>query len=166
MPKQDAHSAQIVIEARKLVGSLAVPYSGPHQGLSWERGFDCSGAVSKVVDVVGLGIRHIRHTNEYYDYFGIHIHPDFVRAGDLVFFSYRGYVPDHMGIMVTRTRCVHAAKEGRVVECDISIIAPTRINVEPHPSYPDIHQLYSQNPIGFKRPTLPSRGDRYRTPII
>jgi hypothetical protein len=85
----------------------------------------------------------IRHTNEYFDQFGVLVHSGLQHAGDLVFFSRKGFAPTHIGIMISKFQYIHAP--GR----DESAIGIERLTRKEIPMKEG--QIYNVNPIGFKR---------------
>lgn len=140
--------------ASSYIGFPAIKYEGQDVGCS-ENGFDCSGFVKFLLKMAKYPGHIPRHTNEFFDSFGILIHEQFREAGDLIFFSYKGGIyPDHIGVMISRDEYVHSPGKNERVICsgvfEQKIIEP-RCNTQ---------QIYFSNPIGFKRITV---GDgRYR----
>ena len=115
-------------------------------GCNPETGFDCSGFVRYVLIRSGIYIADdIRHASEFLDKFGILVQRH--RPGDLVSFSKEGRAPKHMGIMINDMEYVHSpGRNGtRVVLAELK---RESISLK----YPD--QLYLENPIGFKTPTV------------
>lgn len=87
----------------------------------------------------------IRHASEFLDKFGVYT--QIYRPGDLIFFSKEGRAPKHMGIVINGTEYIHSP--GRYG----TNVAVAEIKREPIPlKYND--QLYLENPIGFKAPTI------------
>ena len=158
----------IVEMATSLLGSLSMRYviGQPELGQSPETGFDCSGFAKYVLSQVGLYIpdyigmdgarRPIRHANEFWDYYGV-MTENQPEPGDLIFFSRKGIIPTHMGIVRDQGSYIHAPgnddSEVRIDEIKIEAIEPedgtSRI-------------LYIANPIGFKVPTRQSDSPTYR----
>ena len=104
---------------------------------------------------------NIRHSNEYFDSFGIIVHEGLHGIGDLVFFSKNGFVPTHMGIMLSETEYIHSPGHlERKVE--VSRLASTEIIIGSPGTFgcPVPAPIYRRNPIGFKR--IAMRGDRYQ----
>lgn len=136
---------RIITEALKWEGYPSVKYRSPEQGRSPETGFDCSGFVTFVLHEVGVGLPDIRHTNEYFDAYGIYVHDP--KPGDLIFFSKKGYAPTHMGFVYDQDHFIQApGHDHRVVEVTKWLTAP--------PTGSGEHRIYTRNPIGFKRPAL------------
>lgn len=112
-------------------------------------GFDCSGYVNFLLNECRYPGPIPRHCNEFFDSFGICIHDQFRREGDLVFFSFKsgGLYPDHMGILISKDQYVHSpGKDGKVVCID-------NLETKKIPdNKPD--QIYAINPIGIKRITV------------
>lgn len=130
-------------DALKFVGYPSMRYKHPFIGLD-ESGFDCSGFISFLLKRRDLYIGSRRHTNEFFDSFGVFIHSEALDRGDLVFFSWDGYVPRHIGVMISKDKYIHApGRDNTVVEIDT--LKMTEI-CSPNPG-----QIYFHNPIGFKR---------------
>src|ERR1035437_4476444 len=99
----------ITEEALKWLGHPSVLYRFPEVGITPEEGFDCSGFVKFVLEKTGIDLPpEIRHTNEFFDSFGVLVHFGLQNAGDLVFFSKNGTGPTHMGIVISETQYIHA----------------------------------------------------------
>jgi cell wall-associated NlpC family hydrolase len=138
-----------VLMALKYLGYPSIRYKGVHVG-NTVSGFDCSGYTNFLLNKAKYPGQIPRHCNEFFDLFGILIHDQFRKAGDLVFFSSRskGIRPDHMGVLVSRDKFIHSpGKDGKVVCVD-------EIEKEIIRSDNSIMQIYSDNPIGFKRITI------------
>jgi hypothetical protein len=142
---------KLAIEALKYVGSHAIYYDGPEKGMSPTEGFDCSGFPTFLLKEVGFpNPENLRHVNEYFDRFGVFVHYGLQDAGDLVFFSWGGIYPRHMGILVSPERYVHVHQGKRRIEAR---------NLKQRIIEPTEGQIYNVNPIGFKRPAI--RNDRF-----
>ncbi len=143
-----------------LIGTASVPYTGPEQGQDPAEGFDCSGFATFVLEASGVDIgtyigrdgqeRPIRHSNEYWDHFGVFVHEGSHVPGDLIFFSRNGYVPTHMGIVADNETYIHAP--GRVNTHVQRELIPETTAIVPRIESND-RQLYLHNPIGFKAVT-------------
>jgi len=158
----------IVDIASELIGSPSIKYvsGSPELGQSPETGFDCSGFVGFVLREAGLYIpdytgqdgvtRPIRHCNELWDSYGVTVHDGLHDTGDLIFFSRRGIMPTHIGILLDKEVYVHApGKDGT----NVTVKEIRAEAIDPKPGY---RQLYLRNPIGFKSPTLPIDNPTYR----
>ena len=134
---------QVLQKATSYLGAPSVPYTNPENGQDPENGFDCSGFVTRVLEETGIDLpRGIRHSNEYFDKFGILIHA--YKPGDLIFYSYKGTAPNHMGIIYDEDSYIHAP--GRInTQVEIKKIKRTPINASGE------EVIYTHNPIGFKR---------------
>lgn len=133
----------------------------PELGQSPIDGFDCSGFVRFVLQQSGLHVpdfigmdgakRPIRHANEFWDHYGIGVHPEMRQTGDLIFFSRNGRFPTHVGIVRDPESYIHApGRDNTWVE--IASIAFRVIESE----------FYSVDPIGFKAPTVANESPTYR----
>mgnify|MGYP001572070628 FL=1 len=119
-------------------------------GCSPETGFDCSGLALYVLGLVNISVpADIRHCSEFFDRFGVYVHYKFRQPGDLVFFSPKGRAPRHMGIMIDNHKYIHSpGKNGEKVG-----IAKLHRETLAHTGK---GQLYTENPIGFKRVVIKS----------
>lgn len=99
--------------------------------------------------------RPIRHANEFLDHYGIPIHHGQQTSADLVVFSRNGESPTHIGIMLDPSNFVHApGNNGTTVIVDqLAITAIAKLKAG---------SMYNENPIGFKRPTVPIVEPTYR----
>lgn len=135
--------ADIIVEqALRYEGTPTRRYTDPESGMNPEEGFDCSGLVTRVLTDVGFA-PEVRHANEYFNQWGVPVHEELRRKGDLVFFSARGRWATHIGIMVDEESFIHARPRFETV-----LIEPLRDQMiigEPE------EQLYIRNPIGFRR---------------
>ncbi|MFA6338497.1 MAG: NlpC/P60 family protein [Candidatus Paceibacterota bacterium] len=122
----------------------AVKYTDPSKG-SDKSGFDCSGFVLFLLRELNFPVpQEIRHVNEFYNSFGIHIHDEARMSGDLIFWSRKGTIPTHIGILVNDTYYIHSpGKTGRFVSIEEIKYEPIISKAEP--------KIYFKNPIGFKR---------------
>lgn len=157
--------------AEELIGAPSMLYAGAEQGMSPEEGFDCSGFVTFVLQASGVTIgtytgrdgyeRPIRHSNEYWDYFGVAVHDGAQLPGDLIFFSRNGFVPTHIGIVADDNTFIHAP--GRTNTQVIREVLPKATPITPRVALTE-RQLYMHNPIGFKAVTcqLKTPNDRYQ----
>jgi len=115
----DAPSAQIPQDVNERVQSvltqalaqLGIPYRWG--GTAPDTGFDCSGLV-KYVFKTALGIELPRISREQAQE-GQLVERQELTPGDLVFFSRRGKVINHVGIYLGNDRFVHAPRSGRDV---------------------------------------------------
>jgi cell wall-associated NlpC family hydrolase len=100
--------------------------------------------------------RPIRHANEFWDSYGIPLHDECKRPGDLIFFSRRGSFPTHIGIVRDEESYIHApgTDETKVETRSISYETIARRGLE--------RQFYIRNPIGFKSPTIGIEQPTYR----
>lgn len=140
----------LVKEGLKYVGYKATNYSSDNNGISPETGFDCSGFVTFLLKKIGFPLpQNIRHTNQYNDFFGIPVHFELRKAGDLVIFSFgkrKGIAPSHIGILIDRDNYVHSrGRDGTVVEIE-------KLKEKLIPSVSG--QIYCKNPIAIKRLSL------------
>ena len=141
----------------------------PELGENLETGFDCSGFVVHVLGRAGLRlggfidlggiVRPIRHAREMWDNFGVAVHEPIL--GDLVFFSRRGVVPTHVGIMEDPETMIHApGVDGSKVRREP--VVQSSITGVTLPRHEGMRQIYVRNPIGYKSPiTEQTEGGRY-----
>lgn len=144
---------QIADEAKKYVGYPSVWYGGPARWID-ENWFDCSWFVTYILDKFWLSKSNIRHTNEYFDNYGINIHREFAQAWDLIFFSKDGLVPKHIWIVISNTEYIHApGKANTFVEIQKIQDEPIEKNTP--------WKIYTHNPIWFKRVVLELDKDKF-----
>lgn len=147
---------EFVLLALEYLDYPSSKYTVPGRGVDTD-GFDCSGFLTYLFRKIKFPGPIPRHCNEYFDSFGIFVHE--YQTGDLVFFSKnsRGKKPDHVGIMVSKTRFIHSpGKDGTYIK--IERLSDHRRGIQPA----DLEgrgQIYIINPIGFKRPAI--RRGRY-----
>lgn len=144
---------QLIAEALKLEGAPSVKYRNPTLGKDPVRGFDCSGFVVYLLNNIYPEFSNLplqkypRHSNKFFDRYGIFIEWGNQKPGDLIFIyrQSRGWYIDHMGIMVDKNHYIHApGKDGtkvQVLRLDRRWKMKNRDN--------NAHYLY--NPVGFKR---------------
>lgn len=145
---------KIVSTAELYRGFKSVPYQGPEAGMSPENGFECSGYVTHVLNESGIYVPEgIRHVVEYHDHFGEFVHDPL--PGDLIFFSYNGLVPRHIGIVTDpfEQKYIHApGKKGSKVKISPWTQGPIKKLAE--------DPIYIENPIAIKRVVM-RRGKWY-----
>ena len=137
---------QLADEAKKYVWYASHGYKWPDKWRD-ENWFDCSWFITYILNKFWLSKSDIRHTNEYFDSYGINIHRECVQAWDLIFFSKDWLVPKHIWILISDTEYIHApGKPDTFVE--IKKIENKKIEK-------DIPwKIYTENPIWFKRVVL------------
>lgn len=119
-----------------------------------------------MLDAAGLSIpdyigqdglrRPVRHTNEFWDSYGIAVHEGQQQAADLIFFSRTGLFPTHIGIVWDEKHYIHAP--GR----DNSKVEVKPVPYEPIAANGLARALYTRNPIGFKSPSQVIERPSYR----
>lgn len=157
-------SDELVDVALSYAGRPAKRYRGPELGCGEEGWFDCSGFITFLFRTFNfpnpLGLRHC---NEYFDLFGIAVHPQFRKKGDLVFFTYRGIMPAHIGLCISPDSYIHASTTDGYVKVDPLVTETIQFLASRDDFESRIKgkrtQKYFQNPIGFKRPAI--RKGRY-----
>lgn len=103
-------------------------------------------------------VHQMTHVNEFFDHFGVNIPHGKQQLGDLVFFSWDGFRPLHIGIVVDGETYIHAHTKSGLVRKNI---------LKDHQIKTDISEpLYLMNPIGFKRPTLSNNDPRWFQKLI
>ena len=148
--------SKLVEIAFKYIDCPSVPYIGPDVGNN-PKGFDCSGFVQWVLKESKIEIPRIsnwnelRHSEQFFDFFGVSVHPQFIQKGDLMFFSRNGYRPSHIGIYLGEDKMIHSPGKNNQKVCIYSISDFCKENpliFSPKDGFP---QIYSENPIGYKR---------------
>jgi peptidoglycan DL-endopeptidase LytE len=81
-------------------------------GSSEEKGFDCSGLVKRLFGKFQIGLP--RSSREQFQE-GVKVANDELEVGDLVFFSSKGKVPNHVGIYIGDNMFIHAALRAKQV---------------------------------------------------
>jgi peptidoglycan DL-endopeptidase LytE len=81
-------------------------------GYSEEKGFDCSGLVKRLFEKFEIGLP--RSSREQYKE-GVKVEKEALEVGDLVFFSSRGKVPNHVGVYIGDNMFIHAALRAKQV---------------------------------------------------
>lgn len=146
----------LVTSALELLGFPSVSYHNPDMGMNPEQGLDCSGFLIYLLEKNGVYIPgSLRHCNQMFDHLGIGVHDTHILPGDFIFFSRNGKHPSHAGIITNpeSNLYIHApGKDGTLVKLtkwQNKLIHPieTEDNLD--------QQIYSSNPIGFKRITIP-----------
>jgi hypothetical protein len=152
----DYRRKKVMELATSLIGKPSILYRNPEEGMSPEKGFDCSGFVSYVLKQAGLYVpdyigqdghrRPVRHANEYFDYYGIPIpEKKFAITGDLIFFSRTGASPQHMGILTSHETYIHSPGK------DSQFVEEKEIEYTEIPANPNMkRQFYFYSPIGYK----------------
>ena len=152
----DHQRTRVMETANSLIDAPSVLYTTPDKGMSPEEGFDCSGFVTYVLKSAGLHVpkfigmddeaRPIRHASEYWDHYGVAVHEEHARYGDLVFYSRSGLFPTHLGFLTYHGTIIHApGLDGTRVEEDHL----HDYDREP-PRTGTGRKLYTKNPIGYK----------------
>lgn len=157
----------VVDIAKSLLGYPSIYFPGYENGGNAPEGFDCFGFVQYVLLQAGYHLPSaqrrgatglVRTTDEFWDLFGVAVHKDLILPGDLVFESRNGWRPTHAGIYVGkqefRGRESHAVIHAPGIAGSEVKMVMLRSWRDP-PKYKSglgYEQLYSKNPIGFKRP--------------
>jgi cell wall-associated NlpC family hydrolase len=135
---------RILIEALKYEGAPVVKHQLDNEGMDPERGFDCSGFVTRVLQDASISIpKGIRHAHEYHDLFpGVFVH--IAKPGDLIFYSRKGIAPSHIGFTIDNAWFIHASPKFN-----------TEVKIERWLTEPPKHTgkvvNYDRNPIGIIR---------------
>ncbi len=152
------YTKRLVEIALKYLGATSIKYKGPEYGLNPE-GFDCSGFVVFCLNQISFPFeRSIRHCNDFFDFFGVLVHEEYSDQGDLIFLSRDGFRPTHMGIMIDRQTYIHAPGVN-----DSKVCVEKKQSGQITQKRTDHPVIYSHNPIGFKRLTIPSANTRWKT---
>ena len=152
--------SRLVEIALKYIDYPSVSYTLPNVGNTPD-GFDCSGFVQWVLKESKINLQRIsnwdelRHSEQFFDFLGIYIHPLARQKGDLVFFSKNGYRPSHLGIYLGDGEMIHSPGRNnqRVSICSIEDFCNK--NSLKFPSEDGFPQIYFENPIGYKRAAIP-----------
>jgi cell wall-associated NlpC family hydrolase len=107
LPSRGTDFASAVVRAA--IRFLGRPYQWSGVG---NRGFDCSGLVTRVFATMGLVLPH----SSFRQYgMGVPVPPASLTPGDLVFFHTYSSGPSHVGIYVGADRFIHASYSRGVV---------------------------------------------------
>lgn len=156
---EDVSRKKIIETAKQYLGFPSSNYNKDveNNGAD-ERGFTCSGFVRFILEKSGVRIpKNIRHAREFFDYFGVLVHEDKKKPGDLVFFSRYGTYPNHVGIVISDDEYIFSSgmRKGSVVIKKIKGTYRTKKNASAHET------IYTKNPIGFKRIAYPKGNYQY-----
>jgi hypothetical protein len=153
--------------AHSLVGLPSHKYRGENVGntLDW---LDCSGLIQLSILEAKLGLpnlpgsdRPVRHSNEFFEYYGKPVHEEHAREGDLVFFSRRFTKVTHIGISLGKGMMIHApGVDNSTVE--IRLIEELAANYLANSPEPEFRTHFSRNPVGYKAPILYIPGARWQ----
>lgn len=119
-------------------------------------GFDCSGFIRFCLLMNEFPDDIPRHTSQMFDTFGILVHYEARRRGDLIYFSRDGLRPTHMGILISSSEYIHAPG---VNNTNVEIKEITQKAIK----WRSENQLYFTNPIGVKRLAVSS--GRWHIPL-
>ena len=155
---------RIVQASLRYIGYPSTRYKGRSNVMNTDFGFTCAGLVRQVLLEAGVPLlpfktfgqnglpeeRELCHANEFFVKFGEPVDGRLKKPGDLVFFSKRGLVVKHVGIVIDDDHCVYSPGRdtGKVMIGDIYNL----------PHFPkDIpfllsEQRYLTNPVGFRTP--------------
>lgn len=135
-------------KAISFLGYPSIKYINASKGKN-PTGFDCSGFVVYILKSINFVLpSSIRHCNEFFDSFGVLVHREHISLGDLIFFSREGTRPTHIGIMVDGENYIHAPGLNGTEVCIEKVHSSL---IKPLPN-----QIYTVNPIGFKRLSIKS----------
>ena len=142
--------------AEEYLGWKSGPYDGHEIDKYSERGIDCTEFICIVHQESGLlslfseddnsKFQNLRYAREFYDSFGINVDHGLHRRGDLIFYSYKGVKPDHVGIVVTPDTYIHAPGKENTSVCIVEIKQTPIISQEPN-------RIFKENPK-YKRPSV------------
>ncbi len=144
---------QLVNEANKYLWYPSHWYKWPDKWID-ENWFDCSGFITYILNKFWLSKSDIRHTNEYFDNYGINIHRWSIQAWDLIFFSKDWLVPKHIWILISDTEYIHAPGKANTF-IEIQKIQDQIIEKDTP------WKIYTHNPIWFKRLVLELNSDKF-----
>ena len=135
----------LVVESKKLIWKKSIKYKWPTHWIDAENGFDCSGLITFLLEKYWLSQEWIRHTNEYFDQYWVFTQNPI--PWDLIFFSKTWIAPSHIWIYLWENKYIHAPWKNWT-QIGIWEIKKRKIKQTTN------GQLYSSNPIWFKRLTL------------
>ncbi len=182
--------SQLIPIALKYLNYPCKRYSKEKPGNATE-GFSCSGYVNFILNEAGINLPFL-HTYELFDRFGIFVHDEFKKSGDLAFFSKFGYKPSHVEFYIARTSLIEALDiiDKNIPKDDISRILVSSVSSDftigshgkddskvtlsilekniiiPNEKYNHFPQLYYSNPIGYKRPAMLKKGKKYQEMLV
>ena len=156
----------IVQVAWKYIGLPASNYTNPDGGTTTEQGFTCNGLMLAILKEAQKTISHLElppgiiHANEMFDHLGVLVHPELAKPGDLVF-SCRpsGIKPTHVEMYLYNNRknepyaISSPGRDGGRV--GFAPIKKRELDVTSE------LQLYTEDPIGYKRLTLNIGNERW-----
>lgn len=149
MPPRDT----IITIAKKYLDSPSCAYQRDLSAGYDKTGFTCSGFVHFVLTEAGLDIpEHIKHAREFFDFFGVTVHPDKKQPGDLVFFTRHGSYPNHVGIVVSDDEYISSPGRRKGKVC----IQKIEGGYKEHINQNAPGTLYPTNPVGYKRIATPN----------
>ena len=133
---------KLVMKACEYEWHKAKTYTSPENGIT-EDWFDCSWFITFLLKYFDLDKNWVRHTNEYFDSYGIFTHIPL--PWDLIFFSSNGQIPSHIWMCIWNNKYIN--KSGSTIQIDEIIHTPISPRDEKT-------MLYNSNPIWFKRISL------------
>src|SRR3989344_3985807 len=125
---------EIIETAYRFIGFKTIKYNKDNpfnKGNNLDTGFDCSGIWQFILLQKGISLynetlrRNIRYAREFFDFLGEYVSYGEHRKGDLVFFSYCGTMPTHMGLYVGNNRLIHKGF------CDTSLVPVRQLGSYP-----------------------------------
>lgn len=153
--------------ARRYVNLPSAKYIGPESGCTLEEGFTCSGLILVILKEAKYALPHlvipdgVVHASEMFDRLGILIHPGFAKPGDLVFSSRpSGIKPNHVGLYLYDNpkdnpyMLSSPGRDGKVI--GFAPIKQLNLKITDNPQ-----QIYTHNPVGYKRLTLATGHPRW-----
>lgn len=152
--------------ALQYIDSPASRYLGP-DGSNKPGIFDCSGFVQWVLVEARITIpnlpgtdRMIRHAGEFFDHFGVLVHPNAAKRGDIVFSTRNGVYPTHIGFYLGNNQVIHSPgrRNTLIAIRDLEQVFGKPIKYDSSQG----ERQYFANPIGFKRPSILVPGERYQ----
>lgn len=146
--------------AGKCVGLPTSRYLGPESGCTPETGFTCSGLILAILREAKNYLPHlfvpnsVIHASEMFDHLGVLVHSDLAKPGDLVFLCRsNGTKPTHVGVYLYNNQkdepymLSSSGRDNQIVDFKPIKEADLQITYKPQ-------QIYTHNPIGYKRLTL------------
>jgi hypothetical protein len=156
---------RVLATALGYVGAKSIKYTSPEMGTDPNGGFDCSGFIVHTFESAlreeEMSDSIPRHANEQWRELGESVAFSQRQPADLIYFASRKkgklWVVGHVGLVLDALRYIHAPGKDNTQVC----VEQIPQEQEPLPSV-DVNDLYTHNPVGIKRFSLPLGDGRWR----